>query len=117
MQAHYTQYNQPIYSQYQPYTPQPPYQPLPQPSQQQHQQMLDHQQYLQQATLPQEVVDPTLEAELANRSACGVMNHEQSHFEDAMGDFGDGMGEYMHEPGSANQVMGHGWASTELGGQ
>lgn len=111
MQAQYNSYGQPVYPQYQSYTPQRAYQTLP--SQQQQQQMYEHAQYLQQASQPQAAIDPAL-AGVFDEAA----GREQSHFDEAIGDLagGDqyaGM-EFFEEPASASQHMGHVWSRAEL---
>jgi hypothetical protein len=111
MQAQYHQYGQPIaYPGYHSYTPQPYQQP-----QMQAQHVYEHQQYLQQASQPQQAIDPGLEAALA------AAGHGQSHFDDAIGDLGsvglEGIQEYFDESTSPNQTLAPPWSPTEaLGG-
>lgn len=126
MQMHYNQFGLPInHQQYHSHTPQisayqaPP--PAPQQhsqQQQQQQQMYEHARYLQQASQPQAIIDPSLEAALA---AGGPQEH--SHFDDAMEDFpagpinGDigGMDQYFEEPASASTMAPMSWSGQELG--
>lgn len=106
------QYGQPIaYPAYHSYTPQP-YQALQVPTQH----VYEHQSYLQQASQPQQAVDPDLEAALA------AAGHGQTHFDDAIGDLGppglDQITEYFEESTSPNQTLAPTWSPTDaLGGQ
>ena len=113
MQAHYAQHGLPMaYQQHPSYAPNPYQYQQPQvPSQH----MYEHAQYLQQASQPQQAIDPGLEAALAAAS------HGQSHFDDAIGDLGatglENIGEYFDESTSPNQTLAPPWSPTEaLGG-
>ena len=79
------------------------------------QHVYEHQQYLQQASQPQQAIDPGLEAALI------AAGQHQSHFDDAIGDLGeaglDGITEYFDESTSPNQTLAPSWNPTEaLGG-
>jgi len=113
---HYNQYGQPIYSQYTS-TPQPPFQqcmpyqhlPPPPPVSQAY---AEHQAYLQAASQPQMVIDPSLEAEIAVAAAGQV----ESHFDNAIGDLttGDLTGlDYGQDLTSPDGALASVWTATE----
>ncbi|KAF2162239.1 hypothetical protein M409DRAFT_27244 [Zasmidium cellare ATCC 36951] len=117
---HYAQYphqqqpqQQPIYPSYAPHPQYQSYTPLPGTQQ------YEHAQYLQQQSQPQAAIDPSLEAAMAASVASGG-GLPESHFDEALGDFGvGGMREFYEGAGVAqspvdvNATLAPTWAPGE----
>ncbi|KAK4508348.1 hypothetical protein PRZ48_002086 [Zasmidium cellare] len=106
------------YAQYPPHYPSYPPQPQYQPS---YPQQYEHAAYLQQQSQPQAAIDPSLEAAMAASVASGGQLGE-SHFDEALGDFGVGMREFyeggggvggVQSPGGVNATLAPTWAPGE----
>lgn len=99
---HYQQYNQQSFPQYQQQYQQQAFQAAstPPPAAQ----LYEHRQYLQQASMPQAAIDPSLGLDQSVQGAGGL---PESHFSDALGDFTaadlEGI-EYYNQPTSPNDV-------------
>ena len=111
-QQHYNQYGQPVYPQAYPQqvpTPQAQYAGAYTAPAAHHQDMYEHQQYLQQATQPQTAIDPGLEAQIQQQEMGADMQQQGqgvSHFDDALGEVnGQDFGQYFDENGGPGQTL------------